>query len=114
MLCFLKTTVIGNVVFESPFGKIVGFENHSGKTYIANELCPLGRVISGFGNNGEDGTEGVLYKNTFGTYAHGPVLPKNPIFADEIIKKALQVNELPNIDDELENLCHNSLVSRFT
>ena len=56
----------------------------------------------------------MLYKNTFGTYAHGPVLPKNPIFADEIIKRALQVNELPNIDDELENLCHNSLVSRFT
>lgn len=109
-----KQRMIGNVVFESPFGKIVGFENHSGKTYIANELCPLGRVISGFGNNGEDGTEGVLYKNTFGTYAHGPVLPKNPIFADEIIKRALQVNELPNIDDELENLCHNSLVSRFT
>ena len=109
-----KQRLIGNVVFESPFGKIVGFENHSGKTYIANELCPLGRVISGFGNNGEDGTEGVLYKNTFGTYAHGPVLPKNPIFADEIIKRALQVNELPNIDDELENLCHNSLVSRFT
>lgn len=109
-----KQRLIGNVVFESQFGKIVGFENHSGKTYIANELCPLGRVISGFGNNGEDGTEGVLYKNTFGTYAHGPVLPKNPIFADEIIKRALQVNELPNIDDELENLCHNSLVSRFT
>ena len=55
-----KQRMIGNVVFESPFGKIVGFENHSGKTYIANELCPLGRVISGFGNNGEDGTEGVL------------------------------------------------------
>ena len=109
-----KQRMIGNIVFESPFGKVVGFENHSGKTYVANELSPLGRVISGFGNNGEDGTEGVLYKNTFGTYAHGAVLPKNPVFADEIIKRALQTNELSKLDDELENLCHNSLVSRFT
>nr|WP_297129642.1 glutamine amidotransferase [uncultured Eubacterium sp.] len=109
-----KQRMIGNIVFESPFGKIVGFENHSGKTYVANELRPLGRVISGYGNNGEDGSEGVLYKNTFGTYAHGAVLPKNPLLADEIIKRALQTNELSKLDDELENLCHNSLVSRFT
>ena len=109
-----KQRMIGNIVFESPFGKVVGFENHSGKTYVANELRPLGRVISGYGNNGEDGSEGVLYKNTFGTYAHGAVLPKNPLLADEIIKRALQTNELSKLDDELENLCHNSLVSRFT
>lgn len=109
-----KQRMIGNIVFESPFGKVVGFENHSGKTCVANELRPLGRVISGYGNNGEDGSEGVLYKNTFGTYAHGAVLPKNPVFADEIIKRALQTNELSKLDDELENLCHNSLVSRFT
>lgn len=106
--------MIGNIVFESPFGKIVGFENHAGKTYLAKELRPLGKVITGYGNNGEDKTEGILYKNTFGTYAHGPVLPKNPKFADEIIKRALGVGELRKIDDELEQKCHNSLVSRFT
>lgn len=86
----------------------------AGKTYLAKGLQPLGKVITGFGNNGEDKTEGILYKNTFGTYVHGPVLPKNPLLADEIIKRALCVDELKNIDDELEQKCHNSLVSRFT
>lgn len=109
-----KQRMIGNIVFESPFGKTVGFENHGGKTYLAKELQPLGKVITGFGNNGEDKTEGILYKNTFGTYAHGPVLPKNPLLADEIIKRALCVGELQSIDDELEQKCHSSLASRFT
>lgn len=109
-----KQRMIGNVVINSPFGKIVGFENHSGKTYLGGELQPLGKVLTGYGNNGEDKTEGVLFKNTFGTYAHGPVLPKNPLLADEIIKRALRVNELRKIDDELEQKCHNLLLSRFT
>lgn len=109
-----KQRMIGNIVFDLPFGKTVGFENHGGKTYLAKELQPLGKVITGFGNNGEDKTEGILYKNTFGTYAHGPVLPKNPLLADEIIKRALCVGELQSIDDELEQKCHDSLVSRFT
>ncbi len=109
-----KQRMIGNVVINSPFGKIVGFENHSGKTYLGGELQPLGKVLTGYGNNGEDKTEGVLFKNTFGTYAHGPVLSKNPLLADEIIKRALRVNELRKIDDELEQKCHNSLVARFT
>ncbi len=109
-----KQRMIGNVVINSPFGKIVGFENHSGKTYLGGELQPFGKVLTGYGNNSEDKTEGVLFKNTFGTYAHGPVLPKNPLLADEIIKRALRVNELRKIDDELEQKCHNSLVARFT
>ncbi len=109
-----KQRMIGNIVFDSPFGKIVGFENHSGKTYLGDDLQSLGQVLTGYGNNGEDITEGVFFKNTFGTYAHGPVLPKNPLFADEIIKRALRVNELRKIDDELEQKCHNSLVARFT
>lgn len=109
-----KQRMIGNTVIDSSFGKIVGFENHSGKTYLSDELHPLGNVITGCGNNGEDKTEGVIYKNTFGTYAHGAVLPKNPLFADEIIKRALRADELQNIDDELEQKCHNFLVSRFT
>ena len=109
-----QSRMIGNIVFETPFGKVAGFENHSGKTYLSNKLAPLGKVISGFGNNGEDGAEGLLYNNTFATYAHGAVLPKNPALADEIIKRALGVNELAPLDDELENLCRNQLIKRFS
>ena len=105
--------IIGNIVFETPFGRVAGFENHSGKTFLSDKLSPLGRVISGNGNNGGDGGEGILYKNTFGTYAHGAVLPKNPALADEIIKRALNISELAPLDDEIENLCHGQLVSRF-
>lgn len=105
--------MIGNFVYQTEFGKVVGFENHSGRTYLSRYLQPLGKIITGCGNNGTDGGEGVLYKNTFGTYAHGPVLPKNPTFADELIKRALGVRELQTLDDTAENLCHNQLVSRF-
>ncbi|MBR3738656.1 MAG: glutamine amidotransferase [Eubacterium sp.] len=101
---------IGNIVFESPFGLIAGFENHSGKTYLPNKFSPLGKVIRGFGNNGEDKGEGLLYKNTFATYAHGAVLPKNPALADEIIKRALKCETLSPLDDEVENKCHNQLI----
>ena len=106
--------MIGNFVYETPFGRIAGFENHSGKTYLSPELQPLGRVISGFGNNGEDSGEGLLFKNTFATYAHGAVLPKNPALADEIIKRALGGAELEELDDSLEKLCHNQLIERFS
>ncbi|MFR5875716.1 MAG: type 1 glutamine amidotransferase [Eubacterium sp.] len=106
------TRMIGNFVYQTEFGKVVGFENHSGKTYLGKSLCPLGKIITGFGNNGEDKTEGVLYKNTFGTYAHGPVLPKNPEFADELITRAVGETLQP-IDDTVEKLCHNQLISRF-
>lgn len=106
--------MIGNIVYQTPFGKVVGFENHSGKTYLPSKLSPLGRVISGFGNNGEDGGEGLLFKNTFATYAHGAVLPKNPALADEIIKRALGTNELAPLDDEIENHCHEQLINIFS
>lgn len=108
-----KDRMIGNFVFETKFGKVVGFENHSGKTYLSKALTPLGQIVTGFGNNGEDRGEGLHFKNTFCTYAHGPVLPKNPVFADEIIKSALGEIDLMSIDDSLENLCHNQLISRF-
>ena len=108
-----KERMIGNFVFETPFGSVAGFENHSGKTYLDKSLSPLGRIISGFGNNGSDGGEGLLYKNTFCTYAHGPVLPKNPVLADEIIRRATGINNLEAIDDAIENACHDQLVKRF-
>ena len=85
---------------------IVGFENHGGRTYLGKKIDPMGKVIKGFGNNGNDQTEGAKYKNSFGTYMHGPVLPKNPHFADYLLKLALE-RKYPNIelqvlDDTLE------------
>lgn len=83
--------MIGNYAFKTKEGiEIVGFENHSGRTYLGKGLEPLGKVIKGYGNNGEDGTEGVRFKNTFATYSHGPVLPKNSEFADLLISKAIE------------------------
>ena len=98
--------MIGNYAYKTKEGiEVVGFENHSGRTYLGN-VEPLGKVIKGNGNNGEDGTEGVRYKNTFGTYSHGPVLPKNPELADLLISKALEnkygSGELTPLDDDLE------------
>lgn len=105
--------MIGNIVFDTTAGKVVGFENHSGKTYLSETLQPLGRVISGCGNNGEDGSEGLIYNNTYCTYAHGPVLPKNPTFADKLLSLAIGTELLEPIDDDIENICHNSLIKRF-
>jgi len=68
---------------------LVGFENHSGRTYLGPGAAPLGRVIAGSGNNGEDGTEGARYRQVYATYLHGPVLPKNPWLTDHLISAAL-------------------------
>ncbi|CAM3722752.1 type 1 glutamine amidotransferase [Alicyclobacillus pomorum] len=97
--------LIGNVAIESDeCGTIVGFENHGGRT--THHHAPLGKVISGHGNNGTDGHEGVRYKNVFGTYIHGPLLPKNPALADFILQTALDYAgidvKLEPLDDELE------------
>ena len=105
--------MIGNTVFDTVFGRVVGFENHSGKTYLTGSLQPLGRVVRGYGNNGEDGGEGLLYLSTVCTYSHGPVLPKNPRLADELIRRMTGTVPAP-LDDALEWQCHNSLISRFT
>lgn len=99
--------MIGNYAYKTKEGiEVVGFENHSGRTYLGKSVEPLGKMIKGFGNNGEDGTEGVRFKNTFGTYSHGPVLPKNPQLADLLISKALEnkygKSELSSLDDSLE------------
>lgn len=98
--------LIGNLVVDSQWGRMVGFENHSGRTQLGPNVQPLGSVLKGAGNNGTDKTEGVVVNNVFGTYMHGPVLAKNPQFADELIKRALvfsgQSDELSKLDDELE------------
>jgi len=69
--------------------RLVGFENHSGRTYLGPGAEPLGRVIAGSGNNGEDGTEGARYREVYATYLHGPLLPKNPWLTDHLISRAL-------------------------
>lgn len=81
--------LIGNVVTRSDeFGDIVGYENHSGQTYLGQGVMPLGRVVKGAGNNGQDDTEGARLGNIIGTYLHGSLLPKNPELADHLIEQA--------------------------
>ncbi len=110
--------LISNIVIENehfPY-PIVGFENHGGRTYI-NENRPLGKVIFGFGNNGEDQQEGVLYRNVIGTYLHGPLLPKNPHLCDYLLKNALErkygSQELTPLDDTQEKEANDYIVKRF-
>lgn len=88
----------------------VGFENHGGRTRLGKDVVPLGKVLKGYGSNAEDGTEGAVYKNSIGTYFHGPILPKNPELADWLIQKALEkkygpsaINHKPltKLDDSL-------------
>ena len=111
---------IGNVVVDvSGLGlepsTLIGFENHSGRTFLGPQLTPLGRVMAGSGNNGEDGTEGAAAGNIFGTYLHGSLLPKNPHLADHITTAALQrrgVRSLPVLDDALELEAHRRVRDR--
>lgn len=110
--------MIGNFMFDCEgVGEIVGFENHSGKTYLGDGVSPLGRIITGFGNNGEDKTEGARYKNVFASYSHGPLLPKNPRLADEILRCAIERKygkaELLPLQDETENFAHEEIAKRL-
>ena len=117
-----KERMIGNTLFEclpeSGGSTVVGFENHSGKTYLGSGVSPLGKVLVGGGNNGEDGFEGVRYQNVFGTYSHGPVLPKNPAFCDHLLTTALRDRypelELQPLDDAAERAAHDTMVQRLT
>jgi CobQ-like glutamine amidotransferase family enzyme len=82
--------LIGNIITESSdFVEIIGYENHSGLTFLGRGVKPLGRVIKGAGNNGQDETEGARYKNVIASYLHGSLLPKNPSVADFLIEKAI-------------------------
>ena len=103
----------------TPDSLIIGFENHSGKTYLKGNAKSLGTIIKGFGNNGEDGSEGCIYKNSIGCYMHGSLLPKNPELADWLIQKALAVKyvkeiKLEALDDELELRAHKSVIEKFS
>lgn len=122
---------IGNVVFEltaSPLAEelqamlgtvptVIGFENHGGRTYLGN-VQPLGRVVKGYGNNGEDSTEGAFYFNAIATYSHGPLLPKNPFLADWLLQKALTQKyqtkvSLSPLDDTLATKARASMFKRL-
>lgn len=113
--------LIGNVAVEINLEgrqtKITGFENHSGRTYLGKSLQPLGKVLSGYGNNGEDGWEGARYKNVLCSYLHGPLLPKNPFITDYLIAKALERKypgmALEPLDDRLEEAANEVMLKRL-
>lgn len=110
---FIGNTVIYNEDFNETY---VGFENHSGRTYIGN-LKPLGKVIQGYGNNGEDKQEGCIYKNTFCTYFHGSLLSKNPELADRLLHTALSKKyddvSLTPLDDILELKAKEFIINKY-
>jgi CobQ-like glutamine amidotransferase family enzyme len=107
--------LIGNLAAEwdeapGKRGTLAGFENHGGRTILGPKAEPLAKVIHGFGNDGESGYEGARYKNAFGCYLHGPVLPKNPALADRLLSLALERKygdgTLVPIDDDIETRAH--------
>jgi lipid II isoglutaminyl synthase (glutamine-hydrolysing) len=108
---------IGNVVIDSAWGELVGFENHSGLTHLGVGLAPLGKVRVGRGNNGKDGFEGARYKNALGCYLHGSVLPKNPRLTDWLLAAGIEhatgeAVDLAPLDDRIEAAAHASAVER--
>jgi CobQ-like glutamine amidotransferase family enzyme len=107
--------LIGNIAIEADLDGaprvLAGFENHGGRTHLGPDAIPLGRVLHGHGNNGDDGREGVRFRNVFGTYMHGPLLPKNAWLADHLIALALERRTgsrptLQALPDELETAAH--------
>jgi CobQ-like glutamine amidotransferase family enzyme len=125
-----KPRCIGNIIAEINWdnvdslysdqnSKIVGFENHGGRTYLGKNCKPFAKVLHGYGNNGEDHTEGVVYKHAVGCYFHGPLLPKNPQVAKYLLEKALseKYNENTTIsleqNDVLSEKAKNIVISRF-
>lgn len=127
-----KPRCIGNTAGEisskwGPYGQvqssnrkrtIVGFENHGGRTYLGKNVKPLARVLKGYGNNGEDGFEGAIYKNVIACYYHGPFLSKNPHVADWLVRKAFEVKyhkeiKLVPLDDRLEWQAHEFMLQKL-
>ena len=115
-----KKRFIGDVVVDTEIDDLtpttlVGFENHSGRTFLGPLARPLGRVRLGFGNNGSDRTEGCLQGGVLGTYLHGSLLPKNPHLADYLMKSALRrrgVADLAPLDDSVELAAHERILER--
>ncbi len=122
-----KQRMIGNIVIEAQLStqpapvRLVGFENHSGRTYHGSGVQSLGRVLKGYGDNGSDNKGGAVYRNVFGCYLHGSLLPKNPQFADHLLHLALTrrygaaraTELLPPLDDALERNAQQTMVQRL-
>ena len=108
--------MVGNIAIDSPFGRLIGFENHSGETVLEPGQSALGTVQMGFGNNSTGDGEGAVSGNAIGTYMHGPLLPKNPALADHLLLAALRrrygVEELEPLNDDLEHLTARVAASR--
>jgi CobQ-like glutamine amidotransferase family enzyme len=108
--------MIGDVLLECSFTgqqrTLAGFENHAGRTVLDQGAEPLGRVVAGFGNDGQTGYEGCRVGRAVGTYLHGPLLPRNPWLADWLLAQAVahQTGGEPPVfeplDDELEAAAH--------
>ena len=114
-----STRFMGHIVVACDLGQggqrqLVGFENHSGRTYLGPGAAPLGQVVAGSGNNGRDGTEGARFREVYATYLHGPVLPKNPWMTDHLISRALlhryrdvgTLDSLTLLEDQTEAEAH--------
>ncbi|WP_018131151.1 type 1 glutamine amidotransferase [Effusibacillus pohliae] len=113
----LVGNAVGKLTIFDEECTVVGYENHSGRTYLGPEMAPLAAVVSGFGNNGEDGLEGVVEGTVFGTYLHGPILSKNPRLADHLLQLALRRRTdnpyLPPLDDDWELAAHERVVRQY-
>lgn len=112
-----RERLIGNIVSQNEdFGEVIGYENHSGQTYLAEGTLPFATVIKGAGNNATDGHEGARYKNVIGTYLHGSILPKNPKIADFLIQTAVAKKygdfSTDLIDDVLSDLARDTARER--
>ena len=118
-----RERLIGNIAIDAKnlFGKetiLIGFENHGGRTILGKDIKPLGKVLKGFGSNDSSKEEGAIYKNSLGTYFHGPILPKNPELADYLIKKALEIKygenfTLEKIDNSVEEKARKVIAKRL-
>ena len=112
--------MIGDVLLDCVWAgrTLAGFENHAGRTLLDDGAEPLGRVLAGFGNDGVSGFEGCRYRRAYGTYLHGPLLPRNPWFADRVLADALahrsggEPPELEPLEDELEHAAHHVSAAR--
>ena len=112
--------LVGNIMVQSRISPqpVVGYENHAGRTHLGSGVEPMGTVVHGFGNDGETGEEGCLYKNVVGTYVHGPLLPKNPGVADYLIAQALErkygSGALEPLDDTVELAANKVMCDRLS
>lgn len=111
-----KGRLIGNIVTQTEWGKVIGYENHSGRTYLGKKSEAFGTAKKGQGNNGSDGTEGAVWHNVFGSYLHGPLLSRAPVLADHLLELALHQagyeTALGHLDDSLEKLAARTAENR--